>query len=904
MSHERNGHAKPPPHPPSPFAQDFKFGGSSVNDDENATIPFPSSNAAPLDNPYDDVNLAGSRAMRSYSVAPSTMNPPANNSSRRMLPALSRIDTSSSSSEGSADQNKTRLRRAASTVAANSWGIHSVPSILSDFRKHTSHAQRERTSIASPLVTRPPPNPLSGAPQSALSKTLDDFHKTLSEINVLSPAADSLEDVQIESHAQDSHSHDHSHSHDSHDHSHDHSHHSHHSHSHAPVHSHSSSLHPPTHLDELLPDSEYLDQQQQQQPLQPPSVIERVPVLISLPTSLLALDYLCLKLSDNGPIPSFLPTSLVSGPLLVLTGLLTLVMSRGGPAQQHQFNKVDVNNTLMLAVGTLLLFWACSLIGSVKACLVTATLFNAPYLFLHPLNVPYYLYLAILYATDVFQTPAGGLSAWKQLACYLALIGSAYCLHRPSATYSGIVSLIVGLIIMAPAFVSATSYSLDVISLISITSGSFGVFLLTKRDLHPNRLNPALNTLLSIFLERSVLLKGTIPYQEVFYDVVSAAFSCILIPDKIYPRSAPLFDPSSPPEQNWGIIDSILAHDDTKNIFYFLLLNFSFMLIQLLYSILSHSLGLLSDSIHMFFDCLALFVGLIASILSKLPPSSRFPYGLGKVETLSGFTNGFFLIGISLGVITEAVERISMPVELEKTTELLIVSVLGLVVNIVGIFAFNHGHSHGGSGHSHSHALFGGSDQHDHGHDHGHDHSHDHGHDHSHDHGHDHSHEQEHHPHVDQDSENENMRGIFLHIVADTLGSVGVIASTLLIYYFGWEGFDPIASIFIAVLIFMSAVPLISSAAKTLLLSLNDGQEYNVRDMLSDISVMPGVAGYTVPRFWADGSRIRGVIHVQVATAYDSRQVKTRVEERLSRGGVRAFVQVEPEGSNCWCRHV
>lgn len=73
-------------------------------------------------------------------------------------------------------------------------------------------------------------------------------------------------------------------------------------------------------------------------------------------------------------------------------------------------------------------------------------------------------------------------------------------------------------------------------------------------------------------------------------------------------------------------------------------LNFSFMLVQLSYGFLTGSLGLLSDSIHMFFDCLALVVGLCAAVMSKWPPNAQFPYGYGKVDTLSGFANGIFLM--------------------------------------------------------------------------------------------------------------------------------------------------------------------------------------------------------------------------------------------------------------------
>lgn len=70
------------------------------------------------------------------------------------------------------------------------------------------------------------------------------------------------------------------------------------------------------------------------------------------------------------------------------------------------------------------------------------------------------------------------------------------------------------------------------------------------------------------------------------------------------------------------------------------------MAVQAFYGYVTDSLGLLSDSIHMFFDCVALAVGLFASVASKWPPSARFPYGFGKVETLSGFANGVFLVSV------------------------------------------------------------------------------------------------------------------------------------------------------------------------------------------------------------------------------------------------------------------
>ena len=412
--------------------------------------------------------------------------------------------------------------------------------------------------------------------------------------------------------------------------------------------------------------------------------------------------------------------------------------------------------------------------------------------------------------------------------------------------------------------------------------------------------------------------------------------------------------------EKWPLINGIVSDPESRRIFYFMLLNLAFMVVQSTYGYLTGSLGLISDSIHMFFDCVALFVGLCAAVMSKWPPSLKFPYGYGKIDTLAGLGNGVFLMLISVEIVYEAMERLFSGADVARTTELLIVSFLGLIVNMVGIMAFHghHGHDHG---HGHSH---------DHSHDHSHSHSH--SHEHSHSHGHSHSH----HDHHDSPSEKEsllsasasptkgnkaasgahshgeNMQGIYLHILADALGSVSVVVSTILIQLTGWSGWDPIASFLIAVLIFASTVPLVSSTTKILLLSLNSDIEYNLRDILAGVSNIRGVVGYTVPKFWLedikkdvdahghshghdhghshshghshqrkcsdghihdhshggengaaeDDPTVMGVMHVIASANADLYDVEVRVSSYLKARKMDIVVQVERESEGrCWC---
>ncbi|KAI1374010.1 cation efflux protein [Hypoxylon crocopeplum] len=366
-----------------------------------------------------------------------------------------------------------------------------------------------------------------------------------------------------------------------------------------------------------------------------------------------------------------------------------------------------------------------------------------------------------------------------------------------------------------------------------------------------------------------------------------------------------------PLTSKWPLIHAIMTEKDSRRIFYFMGVNFSFMAVQAVYGYLTDSLGLLSDSIHMFFDCVALAVGLFASVMSKWPPSERFPYGFGKIETLSGFANGVFLILISLEIMFEGFERLLEGRETKRLRELFIVSTLGLVVNLLGIFAFG---SHGHHGHDHSHGH-----SHDHDHDHGHSHGNDkdpdhdcnshHEHEHDHDQGHGHNHGGDHGHAHSHSHDNENMHGIYLHILADTLGSASVIVSTVLTYLIPWSGWDPLASFLIAYLILITAMPLVKSSAKRLLLTIPADVEYNLRNTLSEITNQRGVASYSVPKFWVDdgagnesGGKLLGVIHVAAVRGADLEEVRDRVQNYLGKHGIRVTIQMEREGdTTCWC---
>ncbi|KAJ3114987.1 hypothetical protein HDU96_001387 [Phlyctochytrium bullatum] len=377
-------------------------------------------------------------------------------------------------------------------------------------------------------------------------------------------------------------------------------------------------------------------------------------------------------------------------------------------------------------------------------------------------------------------------------------------------------------------------------------------------------------------------------------------------------------------------IRAIINDPKTKNVFFFLLLNIAFTAVEFIWGWWTNSLGLISDAVHMLFDSSALIFSLIASVIVKWEATDSFTYGFGRVETLTGFANALALVFASIGIIWEALERLYDPPSI-KMDNLLTVSVLGFLVNIVGIFAFDHGgmghhHGHGGHDHSHGFSLFGG---HSHGHgshntsghshgghdpliqmdsvaygmdhkhhsDHGHG-SHDHGgHDHKGHGGHDdHGHGGHGHSHGDSGhgghshdvgasnghahgghshgsssnstgglAQNLLLHSMFLHVLADTLGSVGVIISSILINLYGWTWADPFASLFIASLILLSIWPLLVESSCTLLQRIPQTILGRTAEAYRRLQLIDGVVSFSQPHFWelCQGKNF-GSIKVQV----------------------------------------
>jgi len=182
-----------------------------------------------------------------------------------------------------------------------------------------------------------------------------------------------------------------------------------------------------------------------------------------------------------------------------------------------------------------------------------------------------------------------------------------------------------------------------------------------------------------------------------------------------------------------------------------------FCVVELVGGILTNSLALLADAGHMLSDVAALGLSLLAMYWSLRPPTARRTFGYHRLEILAALVNGLLLCGISLYIFAEAYGRFFQPPGL-NSLPLLVIASLGLLVNLAGVWI-----------------LYPGQKQ------------------------------------------NLNIRSAFLHLLADSLGSLAAITAGVAIFWKQWYWFDPLAGCVIGVMIIAGSWRLVWEAADILM---------------------------------------------------------------------------------------
>ncbi|MBN1091899.1 cation transporter [Blastococcus sp. TML/M2B] len=199
-------------------------------------------------------------------------------------------------------------------------------------------------------------------------------------------------------------------------------------------------------------------------------------------------------------------------------------------------------------------------------------------------------------------------------------------------------------------------------------------------------------------------------------------------------------------------------------------------------AVLSGSLALLADAGHMATDAVGIALALAAVGLAQRPPKGRRTFGWQRAEILAAVANGLLLLGVAGYVLVEAVRRIGDPPEIASGLVLAVGSV-GLAVNVVSLAVLHQGRG-----------------------------------------------------------ESLNVRGAYLEVLADALGSVAVIAAALVITVTGWTHADTVASLAIGVLVLPRAWSLLREALDVLLEAAPRGVDLeHVREHILGVDGVLGV---------------------------------------------------------------
>jgi len=332
-------------------------------------------------------------------------------------------------------------------------------------------------------------------------------------------------------------------------------------------------------------------------------------------------------------------------------------------------------------------------------------------------------------------------------------------------------------------------------------------------------------------------------------------------------------------------------------------MTFSFFLVEIVVGYVSNSMALVADSFHMLSDVAALVVAFISV---KMSPKkwSKNTFGWARAEVLGALVNAVFLVALCFSILIESVKRFIKPDTIHHPELVLGVGIAGLVVNLIGIFLF---HNHG-SGHTHNHTIkhqsrltrMVATD----------DNENDervtspdnapptpppppppkavHGHSHS-------------------SAGNMNMHGVFLHLLADALGSVIVIVSALIIWLSDWKYelyVDPALSVLMVFLILNSVWPLLQESAMILLqtvpthIQVDDLENRLVREV-------EGVLAVHEFHIWQlAGDRIIASAHIRCQNLADYIRVAERVKEFFHNEGIHSttiqpeFVEQYPENED------
>jgi cobalt-zinc-cadmium efflux system protein len=274
------------------------------------------------------------------------------------------------------------------------------------------------------------------------------------------------------------------------------------------------------------------------------------------------------------------------------------------------------------------------------------------------------------------------------------------------------------------------------------------------------------------------------------------------------------------------------AHGSVRRLRIALVLTATFLVVEVVGGVVSNSLALLADAGHMLTDVAALALSLFVAWFSRQPSSPQKSYGYLRWEILAAFLNGAGLLLISTWIIVESVMRMRAP---EPVGGLMLwVAIAGLITNLISARILHAG-------------------------------AHD----------------------------NMNVRGAYLHVLSDLLGSVGVVIAAVVIRYTGWLAADPIASFVTTVLIIRGAWTLVKESVDILLEGAP--KHIDLSAVRTQLEAIPGIESVHDLHVWSVNPRMVAMsAHAIVRDASTQQHVLEHVHDAMRLFGIgHVTVQIE-----------
>ncbi|MBL5972308.1 MAG: cation transporter [Candidatus Leucobacter sulfamidivorax] len=272
-----------------------------------------------------------------------------------------------------------------------------------------------------------------------------------------------------------------------------------------------------------------------------------------------------------------------------------------------------------------------------------------------------------------------------------------------------------------------------------------------------------------------------------------------------------------------------------------LVITLSVVAIQFVGALISRSLSLLADTGHMLTDATGVAIALIASLVATLPASSKRTYGFLRVEVLAALINGVVLGVIAVFIFVEAIRRFGAEVEV-ASTPMLIAAAIGGAANLASLLILRSGRK-----------------------------------------------------------ESLNVRGAYLEVLGDLLGSAAVIVAAVVIMLTDWFWVDQIASILIALLIIPRAYSLLRDVVNVLLEASPEGVD--VDEARAHMLAVPGVVEVHDVHAWTITSGVPAFsAHVMIADEAWSEEAYHAILDELKAclrehfGTDHSTLQLEPSG--------